>query len=64
MNVTFTPNTPGPNTVRLASYRESILADGRWVPGRWLNGDETDHHRRWPYMRSFGIYRVKVYRLD
>jgi hypothetical protein len=64
MNVTFTPNTPGPNTVRLASYQESILADGRWVPGRWLNGDETDHHRRWPYMRSFGIYRIKVYRQD
>jgi hypothetical protein len=64
MNVTFTPNTLGPQTVRLASYVEGILADGRWVPGRWLNGDETGHHTRWPYMRSFGIYRIKVYQRD
>lgn len=64
MNVTFTPNTPGPQTVRLGSFDESMLVEGRWIPGRRLNGDETDHDRRWPSMRSFGIYRYTVYRRD
>jgi hypothetical protein len=64
MNVTFTPVTQGPGAVCLSSYQEASLVDGRWVAGRWLNGDETDHHRRWPYMRSFGIYRCQVYQRD
>jgi hypothetical protein len=61
---TFAANTTGPQTVRLASYDESILADVRWVPGRRLNGDEIGHNIRWPDMRNFGIYRIKVYRQD
>jgi hypothetical protein len=40
---------------------ETILVDGRWVPVRRLNGDKTDHSRRWPGMRSFGIYRYTIY---
>ena len=63
-SVTFTPNTPAPGSVALGSFDESILTDGRWVPGRRLNGDETDHDRRWQNMRSFGIYRYTVFQRE
>jgi hypothetical protein len=44
--VTFTPNMPGPPTVGLAKVREDIVHDGKWIRGRWLNGDEVqfDYH--------------------
>ena len=61
MSVTFTPNAPGSGTVQLASFDESICGDGRWVSGRRLNGDETGHNSRWPVMRTFGIYRYRIY---
>ena len=64
MSVKFTANAPGQGTVALGSVDETMLVDGRWVPGRRLNGDETDHNRRWPAMRSFGIYRYTVFRRD
>jgi hypothetical protein len=60
-NVTFTANTLGPGGVVLGSFDESMLVDGRWVPGRRLNGDETDHNRRWQNLRSYGIYRYTVF---
>jgi hypothetical protein len=63
-SVIFTPNTPGNGKVALGSFDESLLADGHWVPGRRLNGDETDHDRRWPNMRSFGIYRYGVFQRE
>jgi len=64
MSVTFTPNTPGRGTVVLGSFDESMNDNGRWVPGRRLNGDETDHDRRWPGMNSFGIYRYRVFQRE
>jgi len=64
MNVNFTPDTPGPKTVQLASFDESILVNGHWEPGRRLNGGQSDNNSRWPSMRDFGIYRIKVYRRD
>ena len=63
-SVTFTPNTPDLGNVVLGSFDESALVDGRWVPGRRLNGDETDHNRRWQDMRSFGIYRYTVFQRE
>ena len=64
MSASFTADTPGPKTVHWLSFDESILVDGRWVPGRRLNGDETGDNSRWPFMRGLSIYRVKVYRHD
>ncbi|MGO9114357.1 MAG: DUF5597 domain-containing protein [Thermoguttaceae bacterium] len=64
MSVKFTASTPGQGTVVLGSLDESMLVNGRWVRGRRLNGDETDHNRRWQGMRSFGIYRYTVFRRD
>jgi hypothetical protein len=58
----FKQIAPAPGTTTLmASYDEAMLVDGRWVPGRRLNGDETGHNSRMPFMWNFGIYRYRVY---
>ncbi|MGO9640616.1 MAG: DUF5597 domain-containing protein, partial [Candidatus Acidiferrales bacterium] len=41
VQVTFKPNTPGPPVVGLAKVEDGTFREGQWVPGRWLNGDET-----------------------
>jgi hypothetical protein len=41
VQVTFTPNTPGPPVVGLAKVEDGTFVDGQWKPDRWLNGDET-----------------------
>ena len=61
LSVTFTRNRPELGLVALGSFDQSMNMDGHWVPGRRLNGDETDHDRRWQNMRSFGIYRYTVF---
>jgi hypothetical protein len=61
MNIAFTSNAPGAATARLASLEESLFTNGRWVSGRRLNGDETGHNSRRPFLLNFGIYRIKLY---
>jgi hypothetical protein len=63
-SVTFTPNITNPGNVVLGSFDESSLVDGYWLPGRRLNGDETDHNRRWQNLRAFGIYRYTVFQRE
>ena len=41
VNVIFSPNTPGPEFVGLATVEEGVFVGGRWVPGRRLAGDDT-----------------------
>jgi hypothetical protein len=41
VQVTFSPNTPGPMIAGLLSVEEGTFANGRWMPGRRLNGDEV-----------------------
>ncbi len=41
LQVAFSPATPGPAVAGLASVEEGTFVDGRWVPGRTLNGDEV-----------------------
>jgi hypothetical protein len=41
IQVTFTPNTPGPPVVGLSKVEEGTFRQGQWVAGRWLNGDDT-----------------------
>ncbi len=64
MHVNFTPNRPGRGSVILGSFDESMNVDGRWAPGRRLNGDETGNNTRWPGMGSFGIYRCTVFQRE
>ncbi len=44
VNVTFSPNTPGPPLAGLATVEEGVFVNGRWVPGRRLAGDDTGSH--------------------
>jgi hypothetical protein len=67
MSVTFKPVNPERGTVVLSSTVETLYRDGRWVPGRWMNGDETQHNARSGLensgvsMGSFGIYGYSVF---
>jgi hypothetical protein len=63
MGVYFETATDPTQSVGLAVVEEGQYVDGRWVPGRRLNGDETPE---WKAL-SFGgdrytIQRVKLYR--
>jgi hypothetical protein len=39
--ITFAPSTPGPPVAGLALVQAGTFANGTWVPGRWLNGDDV-----------------------
>ena len=66
VEVTFSPNTPGAPIAGTLSIDEGTYVDGRWVPGRRLNGDENGQGK---FLRLGGgnsrnviIQRVKLYR--
>jgi beta-galactosidase GanA len=64
LTVTVTPATPGPPQAGFDSVWEgSFDPDGRWIPGRLLNGDETHQGRRLRLEPGeFQIQRVRLYR--
>jgi hypothetical protein len=69
MTITFTPNTPGPPLVGVATVDEGSFVDGRWVQGRRLDHRVTGSYDvgalRMPfaYDRSeHSILRVTLYR--
>ena len=63
MNVYFTAADDPSASVGLGTVDEGVYDDGRWVPGRRLNGDETPE---WKALRfredNYSIQRVKLYR--
>ncbi len=61
--VTFKPKTPGPSQAGLAGVDEGTYREGKWVPGRRLNGDEDDQGRAWRFSPDAPkIERCTVYR--
>jgi Domain of unknown function (DUF5597)/Glycosyl hydrolases family 35 len=61
--VTFATIAPGPDTVGLAAVEEGTFIDGKWIPGRRLNGDEIISGRGWRFSPGgYSIQKVKVYR--
>jgi beta-galactosidase GanA len=65
VNVTFSPNSPGPPIAGIAYVEEGTFTNGRWVAGRRLNGDENGQGKnvRIGAMGNNGsIQRVKLYR--
>lgn len=63
LTVTFEADTPGDPIVGILSAQEGKYANGQWVPGRRLNGDQTHQGRHIRLAAGpFGIQRVKLYR--
>jgi hypothetical protein len=72
VSVTFSPNTPGPPRAGLANVEEGVFVNGRWVPGRRLNGDDSDEGNFlmlqrptgccWPSTSTKGIQHFTLYR--
>jgi hypothetical protein len=65
LTVTFLPDSQGPQHVELMSVEEGTFDNGTWVPGRRLNGDETNGGN---YVIFTGaapsIQKVRIYRHD
>ena len=64
LTVTFSPDTPGPPIVGLATVEEGRFVEGRWVRGRTLAGDDTGQGNNISLDagRNAGILRVTLYR--
>jgi Domain of unknown function (DUF5597)/Glycosyl hydrolases family 35 len=75
--VKFRPTTPGPTYGGILAVDEGEYRNGKWLPGRRLNGDETAQGQQWrfpdPDARvgifpssplSSGIERCSLYRYE
>jgi hypothetical protein len=65
VSIHFSARTPGPRHTRILSIDEGRFKDGRWIPGRRMNGDEDAGG--WRLQLSGGppsIQRIKLYRHD
>jgi hypothetical protein len=61
--VLITPRSPSPFKLGFASIDEGTYEDGRWTPGRRLNGDENDQGSYWRLdSRSIKIEKALHYR--
>jgi hypothetical protein len=61
LTITFSPDTPGPPIVGLATVEEGRFVDGQWVRGRTLAGDDTGQGNNLS-LRAPRILHVTVYR--
>ncbi len=63
--VKITPRFPNQFHLGFASIDEGKFEDGKWIPGRRLNGDETDQGAYWRFdSRSLHIEKATLYRFD
>jgi hypothetical protein len=63
LTIVFSPSTPGPPIAGLATVEEGKFADGRWIRGRTLAGDDTGQGNSVSLRgQGPGILRVVLYR--
>ena len=63
--VKFAPQSPGPPNAGIAYIEEGTYSSGVWIPGRRLNGDESDQGQYWRFSaQRTGIERAVVYRYE
>jgi beta-galactosidase GanA len=61
--IVFTPAQADAKPVGIASIDEGTFEDGKWIPGRRLNGDENDQGGYWRFdSRKVSIEKARVYR--
>lgn len=64
MTVNFNAATPGPKNTRILQIEEGKFdAQGKWMPARRINGDESNHNSRFAVPRGT-IREVKLYRYE
>jgi beta-galactosidase GanA len=62
--VAFRSKAPG-TLVGIGSVDEGTYRDGKWIPGRRLNGDEDDQGQNWRFSpQGLNIERCTVYRYE
>jgi len=63
--VSFRPKTPGAPLAGVGTVDEGIYREGKWIPGRRLNGDENDQGQKWRFdSQKLSIERCTVYRYE
>jgi lysophospholipase L1-like esterase len=63
ITVTFEVDQPADQLVGILSVQEGRYEKGQWIPGRWLNGDQTHQGRNLRLVAGrFTIQRIKLYR--
>jgi hypothetical protein len=63
--VSFTPRAATGPQVGIAAVDEGTFEDGKWVPGRRLNGDENDQGKGWRFdPRHLSVEKVTLYRFE
>jgi beta-galactosidase GanA len=63
--VLITPRSPSSFKLGYASIDEGTFKDGRWIPGRRLNGDENDQGNYWRFdPKSVKIEKAVLYHYE
>ena len=63
--VSFSPINENDRQVGIGSIDEGVFEDGKWIPGRRLNGDENDQGQGWRVDgRGLHTEKVSLYRFD
>ncbi|MBV8552178.1 MAG: DUF5597 domain-containing protein [Acidobacteriaceae bacterium] len=63
--VQFTPRSPGLPHAGVGYVEEGKFENGRWLPGRRLNGDENDQGHYWRFApQQISIEKAGVYRFE
>ncbi|HUI42057.1 MAG TPA: DUF5597 domain-containing protein [Terriglobia bacterium] len=61
--VRFSPKSPGPPHVGMASIDEGSFVGGGWIPARRLNGDEDDQGKYWRFApQRVNLEKASLYR--
>ena len=62
--VSFAPMATG-QRIGIAEVDEGSFQDGKWIPGRRLNGDENDQGNYWRFdSRRVNTEKVRLYRMN
>ncbi|MGH9583720.1 MAG: DUF5597 domain-containing protein [Bryobacteraceae bacterium] len=63
--VKFSPASAGPPNAGIGYIEQGSYSDGAWIPGRRLNGDESDQGQYWRFAhQGTEIERAVVYRFQ
>jgi hypothetical protein len=63
--IAFRPLTPGASHAGIGIVEEGVFQNGKWTPGRILNGDETEGGNAWRFNGTrLAIEKCRVFRYE